>query len=86
MSGIVFGGFQPCSFIDFPGRVSAVLFTIGCNLRCPFCHNPQLVDGPTEVRIDEEEVLDYLDRRKGRWVRLSSAAASQPCTGSCPPS
>lgn len=37
------GGFVPCSLSDFPGRIAAVVFTQGCNWRCPWCHNPSLV-------------------------------------------
>jgi len=36
-------GFQPTSLIDYPNRVAAIVFTAGCNFRCPFCHNPELV-------------------------------------------
>ena len=44
MPGVPIGGVQWTTVIDFPGRVAAVLFTIGCSFRCPFCHNPGLVD------------------------------------------
>ena len=37
------GGFLPLSLIDYPGMPCAVVFTMGCNVRCPFCHNPDLV-------------------------------------------
>ncbi len=62
-----FGGWQKVSFIDFPGRISTVLFTQGCNFRCQFCHNPTLVlpDAKTET-IDEDTVLKYLAKRKGQ--------------------
>jgi len=61
------GGLQKVSLIDYPGRISAVLFTQGCNFRCPYCHNPELVDpalyGET---LSEREILDFLDRRRGK--------------------
>ncbi|MBN1575880.1 MAG: anaerobic ribonucleoside-triphosphate reductase activating protein [Chitinispirillaceae bacterium] len=58
------GGWLKYSFIDFPGTVSTVLFFRGCNLRCPYCHNPALVNGTTEpVKLDE--VAAYLVRRRG---------------------
>ena len=41
---MVIGGLQKLSLSDFPGRVAAIVFTRGCNLRCPYCHNPELVD------------------------------------------
>ena len=59
------GGLQKLSLSDFPGRVAAVLFSFGCNYRCPFCHNPQLVRGPC-AELDEEAVLGFLERRRGQ--------------------
>ena len=60
------GGLLKSSFCDWPGRVAAVVFVRGCNFRCPWCHNPSLVDparfGPA---VPEEEVLGWLARRKG---------------------
>ncbi len=61
------GGFQKVSLIDYPGRISAVVFTQGCNFRCPFCHNPELVDPERfEGLIPEKEILSFLEKRKGR--------------------
>ncbi|MEI7671637.1 MAG: anaerobic ribonucleoside-triphosphate reductase activating protein, partial [Deltaproteobacteria bacterium] len=61
------GGLQKFSLIDYPGRISAIVFTQGCNFRCPYCHNPELVDpeqyGPL---ILEEEVLSFLEKRRGK--------------------
>lgn len=61
------GGFQKISLIDYPKRISAVVFTQGCNFRCPYCHNPELVDparyGPV---IPERDVISFLKRRRGR--------------------
>ena len=37
------GGWQKISLIDYPGKISTIIFTQGCNFRCPFCHNPELV-------------------------------------------
>jgi len=58
----------PTSLLDYPDRVAAVLFTVGCNFRCPFCHNPELVL-PGRVRdlplLSQEEVLRVLAERKG---------------------
>ncbi|MDQ6985228.1 MAG: anaerobic ribonucleoside-triphosphate reductase activating protein [Candidatus Dojkabacteria bacterium] len=58
------GGFQKFSMIDFPGHVSAIVFTRGCMYRCRFCHNPELVDSKqyTEL-IDENEILEFLENR-----------------------
>jgi len=66
------GGFQKVSLIDYPGKLSAILFTQGCNLRCPYCHNPELVDpdryGPL---IGQEEILAFLEKRKGKLDALA---------------
>lgn len=58
-------GYQKLTLLDFPGKVACTLFTGGCNLRCPFCHNASLVLTPHESQNMEDEVLDYLTRRKG---------------------
>lgn len=58
-------GFQKLTLLDFPGKVACTLFTGGCNLRCPFCHNASLVNTPTLEGNMQEEIMDYLSRRKG---------------------
>ena len=55
---------QKNSFIDYPGRVSALLFYHSCNLRCPYCHNAKLVTSPYEEVIPHEEIDKYLIKRK----------------------
>ena len=60
------GGMQKNSFIDYPGKVSCVLFAAGCNFDCPYCHNPQLVGENGGVAfIEESDVLDFLADRRG---------------------
>jgi len=61
------GGLKKFSLIDYPGKVSAVVFTQGCNFRCPFCHNPELVL-PKLFResIPMDEILEFLENRKGK--------------------
>ncbi|HYS83220.1 MAG TPA: anaerobic ribonucleoside-triphosphate reductase activating protein [Anaeromyxobacteraceae bacterium] len=63
---MIIAGLRPCSFVDYPGRLAAVVFTHGCNLRCRYCHNPELVSGPPRHRIAEDEVVALLDRRRGK--------------------
>ncbi|MBE6601169.1 MAG: anaerobic ribonucleoside-triphosphate reductase activating protein [Ruminococcaceae bacterium] len=58
-------GYQKLTLLDFPGVVACTVFTGGCNLRCPFCHNAGLVLTPHEADSMEPEVLEYLGRRKG---------------------
>jgi len=59
------GGLQHSSLIDYPGEVSAVIFTVGCNFRCPYCHNPELVFESPEREWTQEEVFDFLRKRRG---------------------
>jgi pyruvate formate lyase activating enzyme len=66
------GGFQKFSLIDFPGKISAIVFTQGCNFRCPYCHNPELVDPRRySALIPEEQIFDFLLTRKGKLEALS---------------
>ena len=59
------GGFNKFSLIDYPGKVSAVIFTQGCNFRCPFCHNRELVLPELfQECIPEDEISDFLLKRK----------------------
>lgn len=58
-------GFQKMTLLDFPGKVACTLFTFGCNLRCPFCHNASLVLGGAQEEHTEEEILSYLEKRQG---------------------
>jgi len=57
------GGFQPTSLLDYPDTLSAIIWTVDCNLHCPFCYNPQLVLGEADL-IPEEEIFSFLDKRK----------------------
>jgi pyruvate formate lyase activating enzyme len=57
-------GLQKVSLIDYPGKISAVVFTQGCNFRCPYCHNPELVDPERfEACMDEQVILNFLESR-----------------------
>ena len=58
-------GYQKLTLLDFPERVACTVFTGGCNLRCPFCHNASLVLTPRVGNNREEEVLTYLAGRTG---------------------
>lgn len=66
------GYVQKTSLIDYPGKISAVIFTRGCNYRCPYCHNPELVDASSLTDLfSEEELFSWLDRRKGMLEGVS---------------
>jgi pyruvate formate lyase activating enzyme len=58
------GGFQKTSLLDYPGYISAIIWTTGCNFRCPFCYNKDIVLGKVGL-ISEKEVLSFLEKRKG---------------------
>jgi pyruvate formate lyase activating enzyme len=57
-------GFEKTSLQDYPDHISCIVFTQGCNMKCPFCQNATLIPQEGENLIDEKEVLDYLKLRK----------------------
>ncbi len=59
-------GFQKMTMLDYPGKVACTVFTGGCNLRCPFCHNALLVtDIDSNTAFTQDEILSYLYKRQG---------------------
>ena len=58
-------GLQKMTLLDYPGKIACTVFLGGCNLRCPFCHNGELLDGSAEIIMDEREFLSFLSKRKG---------------------
>lgn len=64
-------GYQPLTLLDYPDKLAATVFTLGCILRCPFCHNPELIE-PSKDYLEKtggdktEEFLAFLLRRKGK--------------------
>ena len=62
---MVFSGFQKLTLLDFPQKTAAIVFTKGCNFRCPFCHNSELLDGTAEPVMTQQELLVFLEKRKG---------------------
>ena len=57
-------GLQKCTLLDFPGKVACTVFLPGCNFRCPFCHNFELVESPQSM-MDDQELLIFLQKRQG---------------------
>ncbi len=53
------------TLLDFPGRVACTVFFGGCDMRCPFCHNAELLDGTAPAVMDDEELLAFLKKRQG---------------------
>jgi len=60
-------GLQKLTLLDFPERMACTVFTFGCNLRCPFCHNASLVlsERADDTLIPEEEFFSFLQKRRG---------------------
>lgn len=58
-------GLQKTTLLDYPGKVAATVFTPGCNLRCPFCHNASLVVRPAEELLSPEDFFAFLEKRRG---------------------
>ena len=60
---MIIGGMQKLTLLDYPGEMACILFTAGCNFRCPFCHNSGLLENADT--ISEDEVFSYLKKRRG---------------------
>ena len=59
------GGLQKMTLLDFPGRVACTVFTVGCNFRCPFCHNSSLVLAPDVPELCRDDFFAFLKKRQG---------------------
>lgn len=72
-------GLQKTSLIDYPNKLSCIIFTQGCNLRCPYCHNPELVLPEKFLPLmDLEEIFSFLKRRK-RYLDGAVITGGEPC-------
>lgn len=58
-------GLQKLTLLDFPGRVACTVFLDGCNFRCPYCHNSELLKAETEPVMTTEELMAFLRKRRG---------------------
>ena len=58
-------GLQKLTLLDYPGKVACTVFLSGCNYRCPYCHNAELIDRILPPVMDEEELLAFLSKRRG---------------------
>jgi pyruvate formate lyase activating enzyme len=76
---MIIGGLIKQSLIDYPGKIAAVVFTQGCNFRCGYCHNPQLVlpDHFSPQTISEEEVFSFLHSQIG-WLDAVVVSGGEP--------
>ena len=59
------GGLQKMTLLDFPGRVACTVFTVGCDFRCPFCHNSSLVVSPAVPELSQDDFFAFLRKRQG---------------------
>ncbi len=72
MKHLRIGGLLKFSLIDYPGKFSAVIFTQGCNFRCPWCHNPELVlPEKFEAPLNNDEILKFLESRRSQLEAVS---------------
>ena len=71
-------GLQKLTLLDFPGRVACTVFMGGCDFRCPFCHNFELVDGSAPPLMDEGELLAFLQKRRGLLDGVA-VTGGEPC-------
>ena len=62
---MIIHGLQKMTLLDYPGKVACTVFFGGCDMRCPFCHNAELLDGSAPPVMDEAELLSFLDKRTG---------------------
>jgi pyruvate formate lyase activating enzyme len=62
---MIIKGLQKLTLIDYPGKVACTIFTFGCNFRCRYCHNPELVFDDGTKPIEEGEIFKFLSERKG---------------------
>lgn len=60
---MIIGGLQKTSIIDFPGKISCVLFCAGCNFRCPYCHNPSLISAGEKPLLSTDAFFEFLKER-----------------------
>ena len=72
-------GLQKLSLLDYPEKTAATVFTGGCNMRCPFCHNATLVTNSVQCeRIPESEFFDFLEKRRGKLDAVC-ISGGEPC-------
>ena len=71
-------GLQKMTLLDYPGRVACTVFLGGCDFRCPFCHNFELVVGPAPEAFSEEEFFAFLDKRHGLLDGVA-ITGGEPC-------
>ena len=71
-------GLQKMTLLDFPGTVACTIFLGGCDFRCPFCHNFELIDGTAQPIMEDEELIRFLRTRKG-LIEGVAITGGEPC-------
>ncbi len=71
-------GLQKMTLLDFPGCVACTVFLGGCDFRCPFCHNFELIDGTAQPVMDDSELISYLESRRG-LIEGVAITGGEPC-------
>ncbi len=71
-------GLQKMTLLDFPGRVACTVFLGGCDFRCPFCHNFELVDGTAPALLDDGALFAFLEKRRGLLDGVA-VTGGEPC-------
>lgn len=75
---MIIGGLQKTSVIDYPGKVSCVIFCAGCNFRCPYCHNPDLLSAAGDHAISLDKFFEFLSQRRN-FLDGVVVTGGEPC-------
>lgn len=82
---MIFRGWQKTSLIEYPGKISTVLFVGSCNFRCPFCYNRDLVLNPEKMKaIEDKEVLGYLEENRKLYQAVMVTGGEPTMDGQLP--
>ncbi|MCL2134193.1 MAG: anaerobic ribonucleoside-triphosphate reductase activating protein [Candidatus Bathyarchaeota archaeon] len=73
-----FSGLQKTSLLDYPDKVASILFTPGCNLRCPYCYNWKIATDPQPPFLQETTALEILEKRK-KYINAVVVTGGEPC-------
>ena len=71
-------GLQKMTLLDYPGRVACTVFLGGCDFRCPFCHNYELVDGSAPALMEDGALFKFLEKRRGLLDGVA-VTGGEPC-------
>lgn len=79
---MMIGGFEPCTLIDYPGKISCIVYTVGCNYRCKFCYNPDIISEEDFKKsgrklIPEAEIFDYI-KKNNKMIDAVSITGGEP--------